>query len=154
MTTTSYSIAAPGFDNLTTAVVGADMLVPVRSGGAMRYRFLDNGASTPMLSCVADVVNDAMRWYSSVHRGSGFKSQLSTHAYEEARRVIERFVGMVRVSFGLYNTSDDVDALLKGVAAISQGQCGEYQVDDSNGDYLPVGFKPDLSEYFSYDVRT
>jgi hypothetical protein len=62
--------------------------------------------------------------------------------------------GMVRVSFGLYNTTEDVDALLKGVAAISQGNYGDYEVDDSNGDYLPVGFKPDLSEYFSYDIGT
>jgi selenocysteine lyase/cysteine desulfurase len=62
--------------------------------------------------------------------------------------------GMVRVSFGLYNTPEDVDALLKGVAAISQGDYGDYEVDDSNGDYLPVGFKPDLSEYFSYDIGT
>lgn len=94
MTIAPYSIASPGLDDLANAVVGTDMQAPVRSGGTLRYRFLDNGASTPMLCCVADVVNDAMRWYSSVHRGSGFKSQLSTHAYEEARRVIERFVGV------------------------------------------------------------
>lgn len=93
MTTTPYAIESPTLDDLANAVVGVDMQVPVRSGGTQRYRYLDNGASTPMLKCVADVVNDATRWYSSVHRGSGFKSQLSTHAYEEARRVIERFVG-------------------------------------------------------------
>jgi cysteine desulfurase / selenocysteine lyase len=92
--TITYAIQSPALDDLANAVVGADMQVPVRSGEMRRYRFLDNGASTPMLTCVADVVNEALRWYSSVHRGSGFKSKLSTHAYEEARKVIERFVSV------------------------------------------------------------
>jgi cysteine desulfurase / selenocysteine lyase len=94
MTATPYTIESPALDDLANAVVGADMQVPVRSGEMKRYRFLDNGASTPMLTCVADVVNESLRWYSSVHRGSGFKSKLSTHAYEEARHVIETFAGM------------------------------------------------------------
>jgi len=32
-------------------------------------------------------------YYSSVHRGTGFKSRLSTTAYEQAHEIIARFVG-------------------------------------------------------------
>lgn len=94
MSATPFTVEPPGLDDLATSVVGWDYMVPVRSGEMKRYRFLDNGASTPMLTCVADVVNESLRWYSSVHRGSGFKSKLSTHAYESARKVIEEFVGV------------------------------------------------------------
>lgn len=34
-----------------------------------------------------------MPWYSSVHRGSGYKSRLSTEMYEDARRIVGDFVG-------------------------------------------------------------
>jgi selenocysteine lyase/cysteine desulfurase len=54
---------------------------------------LDNAASTPPLRAVAQAVNDFLPWYSSVHRGSGYKSQLATWAYEQARAVTLRFVG-------------------------------------------------------------
>src|SRR5205085_7028939 len=38
-------------------------------------------------------VNEFMAWYSSVHRGAGFKSRLATHAYEDAREVVGHFLG-------------------------------------------------------------
>jgi selenocysteine lyase/cysteine desulfurase len=36
---------------------------------------------------VLDTVNEFMRWYSSVHRGTGFKSKVATQAYDDARRI-------------------------------------------------------------------
>jgi selenocysteine lyase/cysteine desulfurase len=42
---------------------------------------------------VRDAVERFAPWYSSVHRGSGFKSQVSTHAYEVAREGVAEFVG-------------------------------------------------------------
>lgn len=38
-------------------------------------------------------MNEFLNWYSSVHRGSGFKSIVSTEAYERAREIVARFVG-------------------------------------------------------------
>jgi selenocysteine lyase/cysteine desulfurase len=38
-------------------------------------------------------LSDFAPWYSSVHRGTGYKSQVSTYAYEKARRVVGEFVG-------------------------------------------------------------
>jgi selenocysteine lyase/cysteine desulfurase len=73
--------------------VGTEVEVPVLDGGRRRYINFDNAASTPPLSIVRDGVAAFLDNYASVHRGTGFKSQLSTWAYEEARRETLRFLG-------------------------------------------------------------
>jgi cysteine desulfurase / selenocysteine lyase len=64
----------------------------ILDGTLRRYVNLDNAASTPPLVAVRDAVDRFTPWYSSVHRGSGFKSQLSTQAYEAARAAAGAFV--------------------------------------------------------------
>ncbi len=73
--------------------VGIDRQVPVLDGTMRTYTNLDNAASTPVLREVLDTVERFMDWYASVHRGTGFKSRLATQAYEDARRIVARFVG-------------------------------------------------------------
>jgi selenocysteine lyase/cysteine desulfurase len=75
------------------AVVGADRTVPVLGGSERRYVNLDNAASTPALACVRDTVDEFLEWYSNVHRGTGYKSRLSSWAFERARDRVARFVG-------------------------------------------------------------
>ena len=70
-----------------------DQQVPLHDGRLVPYINFDNAASTPPLRAVEDAVRAFMPWYSSVHRGAGFKSQLATHAYEQARAQTLRFVG-------------------------------------------------------------
>ena len=79
-----------GSDDLR--LVGADMEVPLVTGGTRRYVNLDYAASAPALVRVADAVSELLQWYSSVHRGAGFKSRTATAAYEGARESIHRFV--------------------------------------------------------------
>lgn len=74
-------------------VVGVHQTVPVLDGSKRTYINFDNAASTPALQEVLDTINDFMLWYSSVHRGTGFKSRVSTEAYEDARRIVRDFVG-------------------------------------------------------------
>ncbi len=62
-------------------MIGADVEVPCVDGRARRYVNLDYAASTPAMAGVWDVVGDFLPWHSSVHRGSGYKSQLATAAY-------------------------------------------------------------------------
>lgn len=73
--------------------VGIDSIVPLLNGKNQRYINLDNAASTPSLVTVQQAVDNFLPFYSSVHRGTGFKSQLSTHAYEQARQAVLRFLG-------------------------------------------------------------
>lgn len=79
-----------GYDTLFT---GINAEVPLLNGNRIRYINLDNAASTPPFKAVRQAVNDFMIYYSSVHRGTGYKSQLSTHAYEIARETVLDFVG-------------------------------------------------------------
>lgn len=81
------------FANLRRRVVGIEQRVPVLDGSTPRYINLDNAASTPALGEVMDTVNQFMDWYSSVHRGTGFKSRVATQAYEEARAIVGEFFG-------------------------------------------------------------
>ncbi|MEU3526881.1 aminotransferase class V-fold PLP-dependent enzyme [Streptomyces sp. NPDC038707] len=74
-------------------VVGADLLVPLVDGRLVSPAQLDHAASAPCLTAVQEGVNALLPWYSSVHRGSGFTSQVTTGAYERARAAVRGFVG-------------------------------------------------------------
>ncbi len=62
-------------------------------GSRRRYINFDNAASTPALVAVRDGVDRSRDYYASVHRGTGFKSQLAIWAYEQARLRTFDFVG-------------------------------------------------------------
>jgi selenocysteine lyase/cysteine desulfurase len=74
-------------------LLGADTVVPCADGRPRRYVNLDYAASTPVMAAVWDAIEAFVPWYSSVHRGSGLKSQVSTAAYEDARCTVAEFVG-------------------------------------------------------------
>jgi len=74
-------------------LVGAGLAVPCLDGTDRPYRDLDGAASTPAMTAVADAVRDFLPWYSSVHRGAGYKSRAATAAYEEARDDVLAFAG-------------------------------------------------------------
>ena len=80
----------------TVDLVGAGLLVPCLDGTDRPYRDLDCAASTPAMQVVADAVDDFLPWYSSVHRGAGYKSRRATAAYERARESTHRFAGRRR----------------------------------------------------------
>lgn len=67
--------------------------VPLAAGGTRRYVNLDCAASTPAMRAVLLAVEAALPWYSSVHRGAGHLSQVSTRLYEAARQAVGAFVG-------------------------------------------------------------
>ncbi len=79
-------------EQLRQEIVGIDQQVPLLEGSFIPYTNLDNSASTPAFRRVKDKTDELFNWYSSVHRGSGFKSLLSTHLYDEARQVVLGFV--------------------------------------------------------------
>ena len=76
-----------------TLLVGDGLEVPCVDGAFRPYLSLDSAASTPALAAVADRVTEFLPWYSSVHRGAGYKSQMATAAYEQAREAILAFAG-------------------------------------------------------------
>ncbi len=79
--------------NLSVHVAGLDAQVPLLDGSTVRYVNLDNAASTPAFDVVLETVQEFMQYYSSVHRGTGFKSRISTLAYDKAHEIVAHFVG-------------------------------------------------------------
>ena len=73
-------------------IVGIGEEIPLLGGKRRPYINLDNAASTPTISIVTEKVNEFLKWYGNVHRGTGFKSKLSSWVFEEARETIARFV--------------------------------------------------------------
>jgi selenocysteine lyase/cysteine desulfurase len=95
-------------------LVGAHVPVPCLDGIERPYRDLDCGASTPALQVVADRVTEFLPWYSSVHRGAGYKSRRATADYEDARASAYRFAHR-------HPEADDVVVLVRNTTeAINQ----------------------------------
>ncbi|TMQ95889.1 aminotransferase class V-fold PLP-dependent enzyme [Actinomadura soli] len=98
-------------------VIGVDVPVPVRDGRHVPYANLDYAASAPCLEAVHEAVTRALPYYSSVHRGAGYTSQVTTGAYEEARETVRSFVGGWRRSAVVFtrNTTDAMNLLAHAV---------------------------------------
>jgi selenocysteine lyase/cysteine desulfurase len=96
-----------------TEFVGLQADTPRLDGSQHPYINLDNAASTPALTDVQKAVNDFLSFYSSVHRGTGFKSQLSTHIYEKARHIVLDFVGANKKSHTCIFGKNTTEALNK-----------------------------------------
>jgi selenocysteine lyase/cysteine desulfurase len=92
----STGVAGPAPYDPSAALVrliGAGQVVPCLGGVERVAVELDQAASTQAHPSVADRVADFLPWYSSVHRGAGFRSRRATQAYEEARRSVLAFAG-------------------------------------------------------------
>jgi hypothetical protein len=62
---------------------------------------------------------------------------------------------MTRISFGLYNTIDEVDRFLEALAAVAAGnQHGHYRQDSATGEYRPDGWAPDFEGAFALSSST
>ncbi len=98
-------------------VVGADLLVPVVTGGQRRFVHLDHAASAPALRSVADAVADFLPWYASVHRGAGYTSVVSSEVLASARDQVRRFVGGRADDDVIFtrNTTDSLNLLARSL---------------------------------------
>jgi len=85
--------------------------VPLHGGSTVTGINFDNAASTPPLARVRDMVNRFSDLYSSVHRGTGYKSRLSTEAYEDAREMVSGFLGVDEKSQVVIFVKGTTDAL-------------------------------------------
>lgn len=78
--------------NYRNLVVGVDTKIQLNNGNYAVAINMDNAATTPpFVQALQEIVNFAPM-YSSVHRGSGYKSKRSTDLYEASRVTIANFV--------------------------------------------------------------
>jgi hypothetical protein len=56
--------------------------------------------------------------------------------------------GLVRISFGLYNTIAEIDILIDALESIVEGDYqGEYVQDTATGEYRPKARRYDFTSY-------
>jgi len=98
---------------LQKLVVGLDEHITLLDGRRTKYINFDNASSTPTLLPVQEKINEFCKWYSNIHRGTGFKSQLSSWIFEEARNIIAQFVGADASSAVIFckNTTEAINKL-------------------------------------------
>ncbi|WP_432015247.1 aminotransferase class V-fold PLP-dependent enzyme [Streptomyces cucumeris] len=101
-------------------VLGADVRVPLVTGGEVTYAALDYAASAPALKRVWDDVAAYAPYYGSVHRGAGYLSQLSTDLFENSRRDVAAFLGC-REDDQVVFTRSTTDSLNLLAAALPSG---------------------------------
>ncbi|MCK4427741.1 MAG: aminotransferase class V-fold PLP-dependent enzyme, partial [candidate division Zixibacteria bacterium] len=59
--------------------------------------------------------------------------------------------GAVRISFGFYNTEEEIDQLIDALEKISRKEYrGKYRLDEKLGEYLPEDFSFDYQKYFDF----
>jgi hypothetical protein len=59
--------------------------------------------------------------------------------------------GTIRISFGLYNTKEEIDELIEMVKKIASGDYHPfYVVDRESGTYAPKDFKFDFDKSFEF----
>jgi selenocysteine lyase/cysteine desulfurase len=111
---TTTSICSP------LTVLGRDVQVPLITGGQITYAALDYAASAPVLQQVWDDVAAYAPYYGSVHRGSGYLSQLSTDLFEQSRATVAKFLGC-REEDQVVFTRSTTDSLNLLAAALPAG---------------------------------
>lgn len=79
-------------ENIRKYIVGIDKKAILRDGKKSDYIYFDNAASTPALVPVLEKVNEFLEWYSSIHRGTGYKSMISTYTYDNSRKIVADFL--------------------------------------------------------------
>ncbi|MGI6450386.1 MAG: aminotransferase class V-fold PLP-dependent enzyme [Desulfitobacteriia bacterium] len=77
-------------------VVGVESMVELSNGKKVRGINFDNAATTPPLVAVMEELRQFAPYYSSIHRGAGYKARISSDRYEEARNSVKSFVGADR----------------------------------------------------------
>lgn len=73
-------------------VVGVDTKVPIKDNREVTAINFDNAASTPPFVSVLNGIRNFAPWYSSIHRGKGYKSQICSEFYDYSREIVADFV--------------------------------------------------------------
>jgi selenocysteine lyase/cysteine desulfurase len=99
------------------STVSENLGVPTLHRTVVDYANFDHAASTPALISVKAAVDIALRTYSSVHRGNGYTSRITSGWYEEARDQVHGFVGAREDDLVIFtrNSTDSLNLLARSL---------------------------------------
>jgi len=94
-------------------ICGVDEKIPLKDGSLVTPINFDNAATTPPLNTVLQEIISFSPWYSSIHRGSGYKCELSSNLYENSRSLVMDFVNAGKENVVIYvkNTTEAINKL-------------------------------------------
>jgi cysteine desulfurase / selenocysteine lyase len=95
-------------------VEGVETRIPLEDGSTVQYTNFDNAATTPPFKMVLQEIMKFAPWYSSVHRGTGYKSKLTSDFYENSRKEVLNFVSAdsdEQIAIYVKNTSEAINKL-------------------------------------------
>jgi len=106
----SFKNNSPSYADL---ILGINKKVPLISGKMVTAINFDNAATTPPFKSVMEDIIDFAPWYSSIHRGEGYKSQLTTKLYDDSRNIVRNFVNADSSNTVIYvkNTTEAINKL-------------------------------------------
>lgn len=78
--------------NYRDLIAGVNEKIPTDNGKKITAINFDNAATTPPFKIVLSEIIDFSSYYSSIHRGTGYKSIYSSKVYEDSRKIICDFV--------------------------------------------------------------
>lgn len=84
--------------NYRELVYGVNKSYELKNGKKLCYVNFDNAATTPPFKMVLNDLNEFMYDYSSIHRGTGIKSQISSQTYDDSRDAVANFLGIDSLS--------------------------------------------------------
>lgn len=73
-------------------VAGWDTTIKIDNGSEVNYINFDNAATSPPFNSVLNKIMKFSPYYSSVHRGAGYKSKISSDYYERGRDIVLDFL--------------------------------------------------------------
>ncbi len=94
-------------------IKGIKQKVAVGRKRKKQYIHFDNAASTPALQSVLNDLNGFLDWYSGVHRGTGYKSMVSSRVYDDCHSVIGQFVNADQARDTIIMVNNTTEAINK-----------------------------------------
>ncbi len=121
------------------------ILVPLDNGLMIPYINFDNAATTPPLVSVIEEINSFSPYYSSIHRGVGYKSIVSSDYYERAREIVLKFVAADtrdnNIAIFVKNTTEAINKLSYALEDIIQDGIVLVTEMEHHSNILPWRYK-------------
>jgi cysteine desulfurase/selenocysteine lyase len=126
----SFTISKMDYRNL---VVGVDTEVQLQNGNKVTAINFDNAATTPPFVKVMEELREFAPYYSSIHRGAGYKAKISSEKYEEARKSVLAFVGADKKKDVVIFVKNATEAINKVAYRLMQEPEGTDKLKNSTG---------------------
>jgi Selenocysteine lyase len=118
-------------------IIGLDKLVEIKNGEKVVGINFDNAATTPLFECVMRDVVEFANYYSSIHRGTGYKSKICSEFYDESREIIMKYFNAdpsTHTVIYVKNTTEGINKLsyriLKDKNSVVLSSCMEHHSND------------------------